>query len=200
MKEEQYSSDELYHYGRLGMKWGQHIFGDIKKVALEYHKRRIKEKNIKENTRLQIRKLKKQAKEEAKRRKFQNKQADKIKNAKQHILNKYGIDYGKDNVPNKEKSSTKSNQLTKKQIKNLSDSELKERQNRLNNEKQLIELQNYHASMGQKFVRTVMKDVLVPAAISAGKDLTTSYLKKYGEIGIDAFGDSLRKKKKEKEE
>ena len=165
-------------------------------LALEYHKRKTKEKNIKESTKQQIRKLKKQAKEEAKRRKLQNKQADKIKNAKQHILDKYGIDYGKDNVPNKEKPSTKSNQLTKKQIKNLSDSELRERQNRLNNEKQLIELQNYHASMGQKFVRTIMKDVLVPAAISAGKDLTTSYLKKYGEIGIEAFGDSLSKKKK----
>ena len=196
MNEEQYNSDELYHYGRLGMKWGQHVFGDIKKVALEYHKRKIKEKNIKENTKLQIRKLKKQAREEAKRRNLQNKQADKIKNAKKHILNKYGIDYGKDNVPNKEKNISKNNQLTKKQIKNLSDSELKERQNRLNNEKQLIELQNYHASMGQKFVRTIMKDVLVPAAISAGKDLTTSYLKKYGEVGIEAFGNSLSGKKK----
>ena len=41
-----------------------------------------------------------------------------------------------------------------------------------------------------------MKDVLVPAAINAGKDLTTSYLKKYGEVGIEAFGNSLSGKKK----
>lgn len=196
MNEEQHNSDELYHYGRLGMKWGQHVFGDIKKLSIGYIKRKNKERNISENTRLQIRKLKKQAKEEARRRKLQNKQNAKIKNAKKHILDKYGIDYGKDNVPNKEKSLNKNNQLTKKQIKNLSDSELRERQNRLNNEKQLIELQNYHASMGQKFVRTIMKDVLVPAAISAGKDLTTSYLKKYGEVGLEAFNDSLSGKKK----
>lgn len=26
--------DELMHYGRLGMKWGKHIFGDEKMTSL----------------------------------------------------------------------------------------------------------------------------------------------------------------------
>ena len=196
MNEEQYSSDELYHYGRLGMKWGQHIFNDIKKVALEYRKRKTKEKNINENTKMQIKKLKKLAKEEARKRKFQNKQNKKIKNIKKYILDKYGIDYGKDNIPNKEKPSTKTNQLSKKQIKNLSDTDLSERLKRLDNEKRLIELQNYHATIGQKFIRSAMKDLLIPGAIKAGKELTAKYLQKYGDIGIEALSEELNKKRK----
>ena len=32
-------SDELYHYGRKGMKWGQNIFGKIK-TAKQNHTRK----------------------------------------------------------------------------------------------------------------------------------------------------------------
>lgn len=196
MDDKQISSDELYHYGRLGMKWGQHIFGSIKKSALAYVKRKNKEKNINENTKMQIKKLKKLAKEEARKRKIQKKQNKKIENAKKHILDKYGIDYGKDNVPNKEKPVTKSNQLSKKQIKNLSDTDLSERLKRLENEKKLIELQSYHATLGQKFIRSAMKDLLIPGAIKAGKELTAKYLQKYGDMGLEALGEELNKKRK----
>ena len=192
---EQNNSDELYHYGRLGMKWGQHIFADIKKTALNYRNRKNKQKNINENTRLKIRKLKKLAKDEAYKRKLQKQQDEKIVKAKKHILNKYGIDFGKDSTPNKGETKSRNNPLTKKEIHNLSDTELKERQNRLNNEKQLIELQNYHASIGQKFVRAVVKDVLIPAATNAGKDLVTSYMKKYGDMAINSFDENFQKKK-----
>lgn len=205
LDEKQNNSNELYHYGRLHMKWGQHIFSDIKKTALKYRKRKQKEKNIKENTKLQIKKLEKLAKEEARKRKFQKQQDKRIEEAKKRISDKYGIDYGKDNIPNKEKlstksnqSSTKSNQLTKKQINNLSDTELRDRQNRLQNEKNLIELQNYHATIGQKFVKSLMKDVVVPGATNAGRDLVTSFIKKYGEMGLEAFDTNLNKKKKRK--
>jgi len=197
MNEEQYSSDELYHWGRLGMKWYKHIFSDIKKVALEYHKRKTKEKNIKENTKLQIKKLKKIAKEEARKRKLQKQQDEKIKKAKRYILEKYNVDYGKDNIPNKEKtkSKSKSDPLTKNEIKKLSDSDLKDRINRLDSEKKLIELQNHHATNGQKFVSAVAKNVLIPAATTASKDLVTNFIKKYGEMGMDSFDKGLKKKR-----
>lgn len=39
-----YNSDELMHYGRKGMKWGQHIFGKVKDAAGKRKARREEQK------------------------------------------------------------------------------------------------------------------------------------------------------------
>lgn len=192
---EKHNSNELYHYGRLGQKWGRHIFGDIKKSSIEYMKKKKKEKDIIRNTKIKIKKLKQEAREDFKKQKFKNKQEQKIENAKQYILDKYGIDYRKNNE-NNNKPAIKNNKLTKKQIHNISDNELRDRQMRLQNEKNLMELQNYHASTGKKIANTAIQDIAISGAVNAGRDLTTTYLKKYGDIGLKTLVRGLNIKRK----
>ena len=57
----------------------------------------------------------------------------------------------------------------KKRVKELTDDELQKRINRLSSEKQLLGLQRDLSTNGQKFVRSVGRDVMAPAAINAGK-------------------------------
>lgn len=68
-----------------------------------------------------------------------------------------------------------------KRVKDLSDTELRERVNRLQMEKQAINLENELSSNGKKIVRSVGKDVIGPAAIDAGKRVLTNWFVKQGE-------------------
>lgn len=68
----------------------------------------------------------------------------------------------------------------KKSIKEMSDAELRDKINRLQMEKQAIGLQNDLENKGKKFVSTVGKQVVAPAAIDAGKRLLTDVFMKIG--------------------
>lgn len=94
----------------------------------------------------------------------------------------------------------------KKRIKDMSDDEIKNRINRLENEKRLANLQSDTASKGEKFVSTVGKQVVAPAAIDAGKRLLTDLLMKVGKdkLGlnnnhVDAADEVLKELRKENE-
>jgi hypothetical protein len=86
------------------------------------------------------------------------------------------------------KKSDQQEDITKKRIKDMSDTEIKDRITRLENEKRLSGLQRDTASTGQKVATAAVRDVLAPAAISAGKQLLTNWLMKYGEkkLGLNA--------------
>lgn len=58
-----------------------------------------------------------------------------------------------------------------KPVRKLNDTDLQNRIKRLSNEKQALGLERDLSSNGQKFVRSIGKDILAPAAINAGKNL-----------------------------
>lgn len=76
---------------------------------------------------------------------------------------------------------------SRKQIKEMSDTEVTNRIERLRKEKELAGLQSETASKGEKFISTVGKQVIAPAAIEAGKRVLTNWLEKQGKalFGLD---------------
>lgn len=78
------------------------------------------------------------------------------------------------------KAEPEKEDIRNKKLKDLTDAELNERINRLQKEKQLVGLETDLSGKGSKFVRSVGKDVVAPAAINAGKQLLTDLLLKVG--------------------
>lgn len=88
----------------------------------------------------------------------------------------------KGKIPNEDPDS--------KPVRKLTDTELKDRINRLTAEKQALGLERDLSSNGKKFVRSVGKDVIGPAAINAGRTLLERLL-------IDKGSEALGLNKKE---
>lgn len=76
---------------------------------------------------------------------------------------------------------------SKKTIKQLSDTELTDRINRLRKEKEAHGLERDLSSNGQKFIRSVGANVIAPAAIEAGRSLLQKMLYNTGAkyLGLD---------------
>lgn len=99
------------------------------------------------------------------------------------------------------KSEVQNDSNKKKSIKELSDTELRDKINRLQMEKQAKVLESDLASNKQKFASAVGKQVLAPAAIEAGKKVISSWLEKQGKemLGLNPkeTKDALAELKKE---
>lgn len=91
----------------------------------------------------------------------------------------------------------------RKQIKEMSDTEVRDKINRLQMEKQLMGLQSETASKGEKFISTVGKQVIAPAAIEAGKRVLTNWFENQAKelLGLNPkeTKDALKELKRETE-
>lgn len=145
------NTEELYHYGILGQKWGVRRYQN-------------KDGSLTPAGKKKAAKLKKQYKE------ITGKPL-KVKKKPKVVV---------------EDNDTSVN-LSRSQIKRLSNSSLQARIERLQNEKRAMELQQNTASGKDKFIRAVGKQVLAPAAAEAGKEIVRDLLKKSGRklVGLD---------------
>jgi hypothetical protein len=162
---------ELYHWGIKGMKWGirryQNKDGSLtnagrKRYAEEEAKLKAREKSIKGREKAAAR----QAKLDSKKAELDAREA--------------ALKGGKKKKPADEKPVSNK----PKTMKDMTDDELREYTTRMQLEKQYIDAQkNLSAAMpqkvsrGQTFMRSVMNDILIPAAKSAGKDWAENFMK-----------------------
>ena len=161
-------SDELYHHGILGQRWGirryQKKDGSLTPAGL---KRYGSEANFKK-----IQRAEATAKKEAEKAKYRAKtEAEIAKINKKYKINK--PDAKKEETKEKEKSS----KPKAKSINEMTDDEIRARINRIQLENQLKSLTPVQQTKGQKFVKMV-SDAAVPAIKNAAKDALEKYLKK----------------------
>ena len=178
-------SNELYHHGILGQKWGirryQNKDGSLTKAGIKRY-----------GTVANFNKVKKaeaKAKSDAIKAKTKaNTDAEILK-----IKQKYGVD-------KTEKAKTESTKPKNKSISEMSDDEIRAKINRIQLENQLKSLQPKQVSKGEKFAKA-LSDVALPALKNAARDSLEKYLKKTlnKALGVDEQTSEDISKKLEKE-
>ena len=107
-------------------------------------------------------------------RRFQNKDGSLTPAGRKRYGNGHdGGDRDDDSVSEKPKSSS-----SKKSVKEMTDEELNAAVNRLRLEQQYRQLSPEKVSLGKKFVDSLKKDVIIPAAKESGKNIVKTYIDK----------------------
>ena len=147
------NNDELMHYGRKGMKWGEHIYGQVKTARTN----RQRKKNL------------------AKARKAK---AEKYKTAeeRQKALNSGKI-----------------------KPKDMTDQELQSAINHMQLEQRYSQLNPKQVSLGKKYVKKVIDDVVVPSLTNTARQALEKELKKQLGLNVEDPNVSMKKKVAEME-
>lgn len=167
-------SDELYHHGILGQRWGirryQKKDGSLTPAGL---KRYGSEANFKK-----IQRAEAAAKKEAEKAKYRARtEAEIAKINKKYKINKPDVKKEEAKAKEETKEKEKSSKSKAKTINEMTDDEIRARINRIQLENQLKSLTPVQQTKGQKFVK-MLSDTAAPAIKNAAKDALEKYLKK----------------------
>ena len=179
------SDGELYHWGIKGMRWGVRRYQNADGSLTAAGKKRYKATEEELKAREQVIKNKERVK--AKQDKLAAKKAELDAREKALEGDKKG------------KKSKTSDAAKPKSMKDMTDEELRDHINRMQLEKNYLEAKKNLAianpkqlSAGEKFVKSLRDDVLVPAAKTAGKDYVEKVLKR--KLGIGETDAEVAKK------